>query len=222
MKIAIASTLSFYKKTLPVLIPSLLECGYNVNDIAVFVGSCSTNYVECISGINHYFVDNNTFELTALVGIVEQNLEADYWFLIHDTCRVGKEFKKKIENIPAHAPDKIAIRTCPSMSMGAYKNSYLQSIKQEILNLKNTDYSAESLQHCKQWHIENEDCILWKKDPIPHIYEGFSDNNIQITASEDCYNSTTTRRTEYYPHIDLYKNKSNWGQTPTNSAIITI
>lgn len=220
MKIAIASTKNFHEKTLPILIPSLIQAGYTYNDIYIFIGGYDDNIKKELHGCICYLLDNNTFEFTALIGIVENNLFEDYWFLLHDTCRVGSDFKKKIENIPADNPEKIAIKDMPSMSIGAYKGDYLLSNKQLILSLKNKDYTPQGISNCKKWHVENEDFLLWRTSPQPIVYSEY--NGFVITEPDDWYGTKTNRRTEYYPHIDLYKNKSNWGQTPIDSMIVNI
>lgn len=220
MKIAVASTRSFYKKTLPILIPSLFDAGFSSNDINIFIGGYHENGKKRMYDIDCYLLDNNTFEITALIGIIENNLYSPYWFLLHDTCKVGKQFKEKINNIPENQPEKIAIRTCPSMSIGAYKGEYLTNNKQLILSTKNTDYSQEGIYKCKKWHVENEDFLLWKVEPQPHIYPNHGEP--QIIENDDWYNSGTNRRTEYYPHVDMYKNKSNWGQTPIDRMVVSI
>lgn len=220
MKIAIASNIDFYEKTLPTLLPSLLDAGYTVNDIIIFIGGYSVCDKKELYGCTSYLLDNNTFELTALIGIVENNLQEDYWFLLHDTCKVGRNFKNKIENIPADNPEKIAIKDMPSMSIGAYRGDYLLANKQLILSIKNKDYTHQGILNCKKWHVENEDFLLWRTGPTPAVYGEYS--GFVVTEPDDWYGTKTNRRTEYYPHIDLYKNKSNWGQTPIDNMTVNI
>jgi len=79
---------------------------------------------------------------------------SDYWFLIHDTCKVGSNFKNLItENLKDRSPEKIALTTDPSMSIGLYSYNFLLSSKTKILNVKNTDYSKESLLKWKHWAV---------------------------------------------------------------------
>jgi hypothetical protein len=93
------------------------------------------------------------------------------------------------------------------------------SIKDKLISIKNTDFSNESLMKWKLWGVPNEDYILWMTEPKPTIYN--NKNEWSITDYENWYGTSTNRRTEYYSSLDIYKNKSNWGQTG-NNMIITI
>lgn len=219
IKIAIATNINFYEKTLPILIKSLLDCNINKEDINVFNSGFDKSDLQIIDGIKHYYLSHNSYEYSPLIEIVERGLESDYWFLIHDTCKVGNNFKELLFNIPDSRPEKIALKSKPAMSIGSYRYDYLLSIKDKLLSIKNTDYSKESLMKWKLWGVPNEDFILWMTEPKPIIYN--NKNEWSITEYENWYGTNTTRRTEYYPSLDIYKNKSNWGQTG-NNMIITI
>lgn len=221
MNIAISSNKKFYRKTLPILLPSLISSGISKNNIKVFIGGYRKNRKKIIDEIEYYYLDNNTFDATSFVGIIEFSLYSDYWFLLHDTCKVGKKFKEMVENpLGGDNVIKISLRTYPSMSIGLYSGEYILSKKDKILSIKNSDYSEEGLLKCKKWHVENEDFLLWGEPPIPSVYPNY--NGYEISYPDNWYDSDTDRRTEYYPHIDLYKNKSNWGQTPINNMKIKI
>jgi hypothetical protein len=217
IKIAIATNKNFYKETLPIIINSLLDAGIEKEIINVFNAGFDNEKFEVIDGINHYYLNHNSYEYSPLIEIVEKELVSEYWFLIHDTCKVGKSFKELLYNIPESKPEKLALKTKPAMSIGSYKYDYLLLNKEKILSIKNKDYSRESLMHWKLWGVPNEDYILWMVAPNPTIYNGRDD--WQIIGYENWYNSNTVRRTEYYPSLDLYKNKSNWGQTGNNMVI---
>jgi len=137
---------------------------------------------------------------------------SDYWFNIHDTCKVGKNFKKLLYNIPNNLPEKIALRSHPSMSIGSYKYEYLIKHRQRLLDIKNTDYSRESLQHWKQKGIGMEDYMLYKLQDVDTFRYNpeISDSGWNIIDGEDWYQTNIKRRIEYHPTLDLYKSKSNW------------
>jgi hypothetical protein len=217
IKIAIATNKNFYEKTLPIIIPSLLECGIDNSDINVFNAGFDYEKSENVGGINYFYLNHNSYEYSPLIEIVEKELESEYWFLIHDTCKVGKNFKSLLYNIPENKPEKLALKSRPAMSMGCYKYDYLLSQKDKIMSIKNTNYSNESLMKWKRWGVPNEDYILWMTYPPPLIYNNL--DKWSIFAYENWYDSKTIRRTEYYPSLDLYKNKSNWGQTGHNMVI---
>jgi hypothetical protein len=96
--------------------------------------------------------------------------------------------------------------------MGTYKYDYLLSVKEKIMSIRNTDYSEESMNHWKIWGVPNEDYIMWMTEPKPLIYN--NDARWSVADNDNWFGTNTQRRTEYYFSLDLYKNKSNWGQSP--------
>jgi hypothetical protein len=105
------------------------------------------------------------------------------------------------------------------MSIGLYRYDYLLKLKDKLLEIKNHNYQEESMRKWKNWGVHNEDFILWKSEPSPCIYNNHS---WKIVNYENWYKTNTIRRTEYYESLDLYKNKSNWGQTNGGFMIINI
>ncbi len=212
IKIAIATNINFYKSTLPIVIPSLIERGIDPNDIHVFnAGFNQYRYERTPDGIHFHYLDHNSYEYSPLIEIVEKQLSSEYWFLIHDTCKLGPKFKELLYNIPSDRPVKLALKSKPAMTMGTYKYSYLMSVKDKIMSIKNKDYSEESMNHWKVWGVPNEDYIMWMTEPTPLIYN--NNDNWSVVDNDNWFNTPTQRRTEYYPSLDLYKNKSNWGQS---------
>jgi hypothetical protein len=212
INICVNSTKSFSEKTIPVVVQSLLESGIDSKNIFVIEGGYEKRYIEKKDTYTHIFTNHNSLEYTGLIDIVEYEMVSDYWFNIHDTCKVGKNFKKLLYNIPNNFPDKIALRSHPSMSIGSYKYEYLIKHKERLLNIKNKNYSRESLQYWKQKGIEMEDYMLHKlQDVDTFIYNPeISCSGWNIIEGEDWYNTNIKRRIEYHPTLDLYKSKSNW------------
>jgi hypothetical protein len=217
IKIAIATNINFYKETLPIIIESLINSGIEKENINVFNAGFENEKFEVIDGINHYYLNHNSYEYSPLIEIVEKEIKSEYWFLIHDTCKVGPLFKELLYNIPDSKPEKIALKSKPAMSIGSYRYDYLLTQKDKLLSIKNTNYSEESLMHWKRWGVPNEDFILWMSLPNPFIYN--NKDEWKIVTNENWYKTNTIRRTEYYPSLDIYKNKSNWGQTGNNMVI---
>jgi len=207
IKIGIASHKDYKNRTIPILLDSLIECGIDQSDITIFISGydSSNQYIE--NGINCRELNFNSFELSPAIDIVENNLVSEYWFLLHDTCKVGKEFKNKLYNIPDNKPEKIALKRFPSMNIGLYSYNYLLLNASKILQIKNTDYSYSSIQSCKTWHVNNEDYLLWHNGGETLIYH---DGAPHIIGTENWYGTATTRIIEYYSGLDLYKNKANW------------
>lgn len=211
IKIAIATNINFYKLSLPIVLQSLQENGIDKSQIFVFNAGFTEEKTETIDGIVHYYLTHNSYEYSPLIEIVEKGLFSDYWFLIHDTCKVGPKFKELLYNIPESKPEKLCLKDSPAMSIGSYRYDYLLSVKDKLLSIKNTDYSEQSLMRWKTWGVPNEDFILWKTSPTPLIYN--NNKNWNVVRQENWYGTNTIRRTEYYPSLDIYKNKSNWGQS---------
>jgi hypothetical protein len=218
IKIAIASNVHFCDLTLPIIIPSLLQNGIPKDEIFVFIAGCSEYSEKIVDGIVQYELTHNSYEYSPLIEICEREHESEYWFLIHDTCKVGKNFKRLLYNIPPDRPSKIALGNSPVMSIGAYRFDYLLSVKERLYEIKNTDYSIESMRRWKDWGAPNEDYILWKTAPPPAVY---GNHGMEILDHENWYGTNTIRRTEYFHSLDIYKNKSNWGQSFGN-MILTI
>ena len=220
IKIAVASNKNFKEKSLPVILPSLLNAGIERDSIHVFIGGYSEYKYETHSNVHFYELDHNSYEYSPLIEICDKKLESEYWFLIHDTCKVGSDFKTKLFSIPNHLPDKIAMKSTPCMSIGLYKYQYLLSVKDKLLSIKNKDYSAASMNKWKDWGVWNEDYILFKEEPQPCIYPSLI--QMESKGYDNWYNTCTDRIVEYYPGLDLYKNKANWGQTNGGQMIIRL
>lgn len=217
IKIAVASNKNFKDKSLPILMPTLLNAGIERDNIHIFVGGYDEYRYEVHSEVHFHFLDHNSYEYSPLIEICERNLESEYWFLIHDTCKVGPTFKEKLYNIPDTLPEKIAMRSKPCMSIGLYKYSYLLTVKDKLSAIKNKDYSDKSMSKWKDWGVWNEDYILFRTDPAPLIYP--SKVPMEKKGINNWYDTDTTRIVEYYPGLDVYKNKANWGQTNGRGGI---
>lgn len=105
----------------------------------------------------------------------------------------------------------------PCMSMGLYKYSYLLSVKDKLMAIKNKDYSDKAMNYWKDWGVWNEDYILFNTKPDPMIYP--SNSYIEDKGLNNWYNTQTVRKVEYYPSLDVYKNKANWGQTNNKNMV---
>jgi hypothetical protein len=215
INICVNSTKNFSEKTLPVIIPSLIESGVNPEQIYVFEGG--NDIREVISNETHILIktNHNSMEYTGLIDIVENEMDSDYWFNIHDTCKVGKTFWSLVNKIPESFPDKIALWRHPSMSIGSYKYEYLLKHKSRLIEIKNQDYSRETLQKWKQWGIHSEDYMLYKLNDSPTIvYNPELNLSSYDLKDEESWYDGVPRRIEYYPQLDLFKSKSNWDAKP--------
>lgn len=202
IKFCISSNINFSNKTFPIIVNSLLEANIQASDIYFFIGGMKT-YEKLDSIVNAYYCDNNSFDLTSLIAILDLGLKSDYWFLLHDTCYVGKSFKDNIMRY-TYNTDTLRLYSGASMNIGAYSQSYLDKEKDLILSYKNQDYSFESLQRLKSRLVTEED-FLFKKS----ICKVYTDRVIS-EGPIDFYSNGVGRIIEHYNDVDLHKLKANW------------
>lgn len=217
IKICISTTKTHSQKTLPIVIESLISSGINKNDIYIFEGGHLERTEGLYEDIRYIKTNHNSFDYTSLIDIVEYEIEADYWFLLHDTCRVGGLFKELLDKsvnqklIPRNA-NKMSLKHGPSMNIGFYKYDYLMKHKNELLSFKGTDQSPEAISKLKEEHIAKEDYLFSLTDSDTYLVIDAT-NPIQSFGRSDVYGNGTIRRIEYYSQLDLYKFKANWGQS---------
>lgn len=203
ISIAISSHKSFYEVSLKELIPSLLISGVPKEDIYVFIGGYEIyESIDNEYKINMYRVPHNSFDFTALVSIVELKLKRDYWFCIHDTCKVGSTFYQKLIKLSKPEPVMRFTQESKSMNMGIYSDIFITSNREKILNYKNTSNNVNSFKK----KLVNEEDVFIKG------VKGLCTNGRKTKAPTDYYSTGTQRIVEYFPDLDFYKIKSNWKQ----------
>lgn len=212
INIAVATHKNFYEKTLSILVSSLLQAGIKQEQIHIFCNGWDKDEIIEYSSLRMYCVNYNCYELTPLIVICEKKLKQDYWFLIHDTCKVGKDFKIKLYNFPSVNPLKIAMKPRASMSIGTYRYDYLLSKKDYIFQAK--QYTGN-----KTWFVNNEDYVLWNFEK-PDMYADKNNYHWKTLDNLNWYNTKTPRITEYHEALDLFKNKSNWGQSANYTSFL--
>ena len=214
VKICVSSCKSYAPKTIPVLKNSLLESGVLEDDILIVEGGHS---IRTTLNANHICVTHNSFDFTSLIEILESNIVSDFWLLLHDTCRVGKDFISYIQKIDLSYEKSSLCFGLPSMSIGIYSYPYLLKHKDLILSFKNEDYTPEGLRLAKIKAIEGEDIIFKLKD-VSRGYIGYC-NRSQMPVDDNWYETQTPTIQEYFLQLDLYKLKKNWGQSGINPII---
>lgn len=213
IRFCISTCKKFAPHTIPVIIPSLLAAGIRQEEILIVNGGQSVRAFTSYKDVPMLLTQQNSFEYTPLIEIVEHAIESPYWFLLHDTCIAGSAFKRLAYEPPVNAPEKVAMKEWPSMSIGLYRHDYLMAHKERLMAIKNMDNSPEALQQWKKWGAPNEDYMLWRLQDTPcHVYhldlQGPDRWNFQGYA--DPYGTGMQRRMEYFPQLELTKAKSNW------------
>jgi len=192
-----------YNLALTKLVSSLLESGISQNDIYTFVGgSEDTKKVIWDYDINYYLVDHNSFDMTALIGISNLDVDYDYAFLLHDTTWVGSNFMELILNVAKSNIDSnnniMLSKHGANINIGMYSKNFIDLNRNEI----NTKYKNKP----KSFYVETEDKLIKSsKSPIC-----LNPTKFELIQPYDVYNTKTQRRVEYYSDIELYKAKANW------------
>lgn len=218
--ICISSTKKYAAKTIPDLYKSLVNAGFTETDIYVVEGGHDSDSKQD-NKENYFFAANNSFDLTALIFLSTMDIKTDYWFLLHDTCIVGKNFKTFIYNIPHYFPEVIPIRDFPSMNIGAYHSNFLARKKKVLNDMANFDNSQNGLLKAKTKAVEQEDVLFKQKDIKKKIwvYNPWRlkrDNNYILPGNTMPGYYDTERIVEYFPQADLYKFKANFKEFQAN------
>lgn len=204
LKFIISSNISFYKKTYKFVTESLINSGIPREDIYFFVGGSDSFIKVEDSDVNFFYVDYSSFEFTALISLIELNLKSDYWFLLHDTCYVGKNFFSNIKKFN-YDTETIRLYSGTSMNIGAYSQNYLYSNKDKILSYKNKNYDFASLQSLKARIIQDEDLFFRNSTCKP-----YTTASIRHEGPIDFYNNGIMRLIEHFDELDFHKTKANW------------
>jgi len=195
------------------LIESMQLCKeYSQYEIIVAIGGYYSikNYeISKNENITYIKCNHNSIDFTGLITLAElfsENID-EYYLYLHDTCKVGENFYKKIKSIALTNIVSIRINRGPSMNIGIYSQKIINDFKDFLMKNKNTD--ENKLMSFKKNAILLEDYIF-KNDKKNIVLDNYRGRN--ITSPTDYYNTKTMRIVEYYPNLDLYKIKANWNE----------
>ena len=193
------------------LLESLKENDIDYCDVIVVIGGhYNLNNYEITKDENITYIraNHNSIDFTGLITLLElYNNTNEYYVYLHDTCKIGKNFYNKIKSIDLSNVSSIKINKHFSMNMGIYSTKIINEFKEFLLSNKNTD--ENKCLECKVKCVISEDYIF-KNDPNNKLLDNYDGHN--YTGPSDYYNTGTMRIVEYYPNLDLYKIKANWGQ----------
>jgi hypothetical protein len=91
------------------------------------------------------------------------------------------------------------------MNMGAYSEQHIHNNKEKLNSYRGSSSIDYNIQKLKKKLIDEEDIFLLSKDK-----HSFSKVERKIIDSNNIYDSSVKRITEYFSDIDFYKMKSNW------------
>lgn len=204
--IAITTSKNYFDKTIPELIQRLSKLGFDLNKVYVFEGGYEKNE-KIESSYNHYRVNHNSFDLTALISILDLKIDNEkHWLLLHDTLHIKKSFKYIIATINPELYDCMPIRDQQSMNIGIYSHDFIVKNEDYILSVKNMDYSEEGIQKSKYRGVLEEGYLfkISKNKKIINKLLHFSEH----IESESYFG--TIRSKETYPQLGIVKYKANF------------
>lgn len=190
-KFIISSHISSYKHALPKLIESLIRNDISEKNIISVVGGCESKFQKD----NIIFADHNSYDHTAIIEIIESELQSKYWFALHDTCEAGPDFFLKLSEYRITKP-YIALTEMAWMNMGLFSNQYIQKNKDYILSLKN----------CSKVRAILSERVYSRLDD--YTWFGLQEGHQRIRDCKNIYNDEKKRDVLYFPFLDLYKFQS--------------
>lgn len=194
------------------LLESMRSCKeFKDFEVIIFIGGYyeySDYNIHKIDNITYIKCNHNSIDFTGLISLIElfsDNIN-EYYMYLHDTCKIGENFYTKLKNINLENVSSIKINKLFSMNIGIYSQKIINQFKNFLLSKKNIDDSKcmefKSINYCEDYIFNND------KNNI--LLENYSGHN--YTGPTDYYKTGTMRIVEYYPNLDLYKIKANWGQ----------
>ena len=192
------------------LLESLKENDINYCDVIVVIGGYYNlnNYeISKDENITYIHANHNSIDFTGLITLLElYNNTNEYYVYLHDTCKIGKNFYNKIKLIDLTNVSSIKINKSFPMNIGIYSQRIINEFSDFLLSKKNTNESEcmkyKSINYNEDYIFNND-----QNNKLLDNYDGWN-----YTGPSDYYNTGTMRIVEYYPNLDLYKIKANWGQ----------
>lgn len=193
------------------LLKSLNDNDVNYCDIIIVIGGYYDldNY-EIIKdkNITYIHANHNSIDFTGLITLLElySNDVQEHYIYLHDTCRIGKNFYNKLRSIDLTDVSSMKINKHFSMNIGIYSQNIINKFENFLTSKKNKDKSK-----CMEFKKNNLQCedYIFNRDPNNRLLDNYDD--WKYTGPVDYYNTGTMRIVEYYPNLDLYKMKANWG-----------
>jgi hypothetical protein len=190
------------------LLESIKENDIYCDIIVVIGGYYALNNYEIIEdkNITYIHANHNSIDFTGLITLMELYSDInEYYIYLHDTCKIGKNFYNKIKSIDLTGVTTIKIHKCYSMNIGVYSQEIINNFKKFLLSRKNTDENK-----CMEFKSNGFEDYIFKNDINNKLLDDY--DGYHYTSPTNYYNTGTMRIIEYYPNLDLYKIKANWGQ----------
>lgn len=199
---------------------------FKLYDIIVMIGGYYNNKcyeihnnLEKEDNITYIRCNHNSIDFTGLIALLDlyNNNEDEHYFYLHDTCKIGDNFYKKIQSIDLTNVSSIKINKWFSMNMGFYSQKIINSSKDFLLSKKNIDENRSM----EFKSINFQEDYIFNNDANNILLDNY--DGPQCSGEQfDYYNTGTMRIVEYYANIDLYKIKANWRQKSLIDGIWTL
>ena len=184
---------------------------FNEFEIIIVIGGYYKNYdYEILRDGNITYIHSyhNSIDFTGLITLLElyhENID-EYYLYLHDTCKIGENFYKKLKSIDLTNVSSIKINRRFSMNMGVYSQKIINHFRDFLLSKKNVN--ERDLMTFKT--VDYAEDYIFRNDDNNRVLDNYDD--WKYTGPVDYYNTGTMRIVEYYPNLDFYKMKANWGQ----------
>ena len=116
---------------------------FSCYDVIVMIGGyynnkCYETYhsIEKINNITYIRCNHNSIDFTGLITLLElyNKNENDHYFYLHDTCKIGNNFYKKLASIDLTNVSSIKLNKWFSMNMGIYSQKIINRFKDFLLS----------------------------------------------------------------------------------------
>lgn len=200
MKIGISSH-ARYSDALTKCVSSFEIAGFPGEDVHVFVGGsgCEGYSPLASSYCAAHAVPHDSFDFTAMISVLDLDLEAETWMFVHDTVTVNETFRSVLD-AGMNGEDVLALTDDgPSMNMGAFSWSKLTSLRDDLQRFRNASKS---------------ECVRFE-DVYLAGAKAMNSARREVLGPEDVYGAGTPRIVEHYPDVGLRKYKANWNVKET-------
>lgn len=192
LRICISTHASDMYRSIPVITNSLFRNGIHPDQIHITAGGFDTSQTMEINRVKIHCVTHNSYDHTALIDIVENNIPGWWWFVMHATSEAGPQFVDRILQ-KGFDCEHVAVLEFGWLNMGLMSRSFIEKNANYILNLKNCSKMQAILTEQMYWRMaKTRD---YYNEVTPSIYAGH----------REVYQDGIQRQILYLDGCDLYK-----------------
>lgn len=192
LRFCISTHVSDMHRSIPVITNSLFRNGIDPDQIHVVAGGFDNKQMLEINRVKIHCVEHNSYDHTALIDVVENNIPGWWWFVMHATSEAGPKFVEKILE-KGFDYEHIAVLEFGWLNMGLMSRSFIEKNANYILNLKNCSKMQAILTEQMYWRMaETRD---YYNEVSPKIHAG----------NREVYQDGIQRQVLYLDGCDLYK-----------------